>query len=159
MKIFETMPKDGELWPYKYNRPWSKQRLQCCFWAHYRNLIMIGWCIRQQEALPIWLKPGIWLIMQSRMARLTWEKVAPNQKGAIFQRRKKAKPKPYTNKTNPINPGDTPHTKITQTISPITQTRVIKHLPWFLTIHLPITKHKLYKHTYLSKQSAKLFGD
>ena len=102
--------------------------------------------MRQHEALPIWLKPEIWLIMQSRMARLTWEKIASNQKGAIFQRRKKAKPKPYIDRIGPINRGDTPHTKIIQTISPITQPRVIRHLPWLPTLHLPITKLRLYKH-------------
>ena len=105
--------------------------------------------MQQQEALPILLKSGIWLIMQSRMARLTWEKVAPNPRGVISQRRKKAKPKPYTNKASPINLGDTPHTKTIQTISLITQTLEIRHLPWLPILPLQITKPRLYKHANL----------
>ena len=105
--------------------------------------------MRQQEALPIWLRPETWLIMQSRTVGLILEKVAPKQKRAIFQRKKKVKPKPHISKTNPINPGDTPHTRTTQIINHIPHPRVNKRLPWLLIIHPPITRHMLYKDTYL----------
>ena len=71
--------------------------------------------------------------------------VVLNQKGIVFQRRKKAKPKPCTNKTHPINPGDTLHTRTTRITSHTTQLRVIKLLLWLHIIHPP-TKHKPYKH-------------
>ena len=53
-------------------------------------------------------------------ARLILEKVIQSQKCAIFQKRKKVKPKPCTSRTNLINLGGIPHTKTTQTINHIT---------------------------------------
>ena len=119
--------------------------------VRYKNRTMIGWCPRQQEVLPIWLKWVIWLTTRSRMAGSIPEKAAPCQKRAISQGRKKVKPKPYTSRISPINPKDTHHTKTTRTINRITQLRVIKHVRWFLIIHHPITKHKLPKHDYPSQ--------
>ena len=112
---------------------------------------MIGWCPLQREASLTWSKQVTWLTMQSKMAELIQEKAVLSQKKAIFQEKMKASPQLYTSKTTPTNLGGILHTKTTQIISHITQFRVIKHLLWFPTIHLPITKHKLYQHTYLSQ--------
>ena len=89
--------------------------------------------------------------MQSRMAGLMLDKAAQSQKGEIFQKGKKGKPKPCISKTNLINLEGIPRTKITQTINHTTQLRVTKPLLWFSTIHLPITKHRQYRHAYLSQ--------
>ena len=101
----------------------------------------------QRGALPIWSRLGIWLIMPSKMARLTLGKVALNQEGAIFQRRKKAKSKPCTNKTHPISPEDTIHIKTIQTTNHTIQPRVTKPLLWLHTIH-PLTKYKPHQYAH-----------
>ena len=87
---------------------------------------------------------------QSRMTRLILKKAASSQNGAILRKRKKAKPKPYINRTNLTSLKDISHTRTTQTTNRIIRLRVIKPLLWFFTIHLPITKHKECKHIYQS---------
>ena len=66
-----------------------------------------------------------------------------------FLKKKEGETQALYQQNNPINLKDTPHTRTTQIINRITQLRVIKCLLWFLITHLPIIKHKLYKHAYL----------
>ena len=92
------------------------------------------------------VKAGNLIDYAIKNGRIDTQKNSSKPKRGNFSRKKKVKPKHCINRTNPINPEDTPCTKTTRTINRITQLRVIKHLPWLLITHPLLTKHRPYKH-------------
>ena len=59
-----------------------------------------------------------------------------------FPKKKEGEAQALYQQNQSINLGGIRHTRTTRTINHITQFRVTKHLLWFPTIHLLITKHK-----------------